>query len=99
MKAYLILDLAIKDGMAFMEYVKQIPDYIKKHDGKYIVEGVVPEVVEGEWSPERMVVLEFSSKENARSFLSDPEVQPLFAIRRSATKSNLLLVDGSSWKA
>ena len=98
MKSYLILDLAIKDFPGFMEYIKKIPAYLKKHDGKYIVEGVEPDIIEGDWKPERIVVLEFSSKDKANEFLSDPEVQPLFAIRHRTTDSKLILVEGSSWR-
>ncbi|MEH6556274.1 MAG: DUF1330 domain-containing protein [Oceanicoccus sp.] len=98
MKAYLILDFSIKDITAFMEYVQNIPMYLEKHQGKYIVEGVEPEVMEGDWKPERVVVLEFPSTENAKSFLADPEAQSLFAIRHNATDGKLILVEGTSWR-
>ncbi|PCJ29151.1 MAG: hypothetical protein COA99_19705 [Moraxellaceae bacterium] len=98
MKTYLILDLAIKDFPGFMEYINKIPTYLEKHEGKYIVEGVEPELIEGDWKPERVVVLEFSSKDNAKAFLSDPEIQPIFAIRHRTTDSKLILVEGSSWR-
>jgi len=97
-KAYLILDFKITDMGAFMEYVQKIPIYIEKHAGKYIVEGVKPKVIEGIWEPDTIVLLEFSSKENAENFLTDPEIQDLFAIRHRTTKSNLILVEGGSWR-
>jgi uncharacterized protein (DUF1330 family) len=98
LKSYLILDFAVKDLEAFMEYVNEIPEHIEKHQGKYIVEGVKPEVIEGDWEPERVVVLEFPSRENAKGFLEDPNVRPLFAIRHQSTTSKLILVDGGSWR-
>jgi len=94
MNAYLILDLAIHDLDKFMEYIDRIPAFIKKHAGRYIVQGVKPTVMEGDWSPERMVVIEFPSKENAIAFLQDPDAQSLFALRHNTTTSKLLLVDG-----
>jgi len=94
MNAYLILDLAIRDLDKFMEYIDRIPALIKKHVGRYIVQGVKPTVMEGDWSPERMVVIEFPSKENAIAFLQDPDAQSLFALRHNTTTSKLLLVDG-----
>jgi len=81
-----------------MEYVQKIPAHLKRHHGKYIVEGVEPEIIEGNWKPERVVVLEFASKENAKAFLKDPEIQPLFAIRHRTTDSKLILVEGGSWR-
>lgn len=98
MKAYLILDFEIADIVAFMEYVEKIPAYIRKHAGRYLVEGVVPEVLEGDWQPSTIVVLEFETQANADGFLSDPEVKQLFAIRHKNTKSNLIKVSGGSWR-
>jgi len=96
MNAYLILDLSITDLTGFMEYVNRIPEHIAKHSGRYVVEGVVPIVMEGDWQPERVVVLEFPSREHAEAFLGDPEARELFAIRHMTTKSKLILVDGCS---
>ncbi|WP_315743024.1 MULTISPECIES: DUF1330 domain-containing protein [unclassified Bradyrhizobium] len=94
MKAYLVLDLAVHDFASFKEYIDNIPAFIAKHGGRYIVQGAVPSPIEGDWKPERMVILEFPSRQNARDFLGDPDVQSLFAIRHRTTTSNLVLVDG-----
>ena len=94
MNGYLILDLSIKNIDIFMEYIEKIPEFIKKHGGRYIVQGVKPEVMEGDWQPERVVVLEFPSKEKAKEFLEDPEAQSLFAIRHNSTTSKLILAEG-----
>jgi uncharacterized protein (DUF1330 family) len=94
MKAYLILDFAVRDLAGFMPYVAAIPAFIAKHGGKYIVRGVEPTVMEGDWGPERVVVLEFPARENALAFLRDPDAEPLFAVRHGTTVSKLILVDG-----
>jgi uncharacterized protein (DUF1330 family) len=94
MNAYLILDLSINNFENFREYIEKIPFFIKKHGGRYIVQGVEPEVMEGDWHPDRVVVLEFPSKENAKEFLRDPDAQSLFAIRHQSTTSKLILADG-----
>ncbi len=94
MTAYLVLDFSIKDLVGFMPYVEAIPAFIAKHGGRYIVRGTEPTVMEGDWSPERMVILEFPSRENAKAFLDDPDAQALFAVRHRTTESRLVLVDG-----
>ncbi|PCI49617.1 MAG: hypothetical protein COB51_03975 [Moraxellaceae bacterium] len=43
MKAYLILDFKITNPALFMEYVREIPQHMERHNGKYLVEGVKPE--------------------------------------------------------
>ena len=94
MTAYLVLDFSVQDLPGFMPYIAEIPAFIEKHRGRYIVRGVEPTVMEGDWTPERMVILEFPSSENAKAFLNDPEAQALFAIRHKTTVSKLVLVDG-----
>lgn len=96
MTAYLVLDFSIADLRGFMPYVEAIPAFIAVHGGRYIVRGVEPEVMEGDWAPERMVVLEFPSSDHARAFLNDPEAQELFALRKRTTVSKLVLVEGDS---
>ena len=96
MKAYLVVALEITNMGRFSEYIERIPKQIEKHRGRYLVKGVEPEVVEGEWLPERLVILEFDSSENARQFLADPESKALFKIRHASTQSNILLAEGCS---
>jgi uncharacterized protein (DUF1330 family) len=94
MKAYLVLDLAINDFAGFSEYIAAIPTHIAKHDGRYIVRGVEPTCIEGDWKPQRMVIIEFPERSNAEAFLSDPTIQDLFRVRHETTTSRLVLVDG-----
>jgi uncharacterized protein (DUF1330 family) len=96
MKAYLVLDLTIHDLAGFRPYIASIPAFINKHAGKYIVQGVQPTIVEGDWRPERVVVIEFPARENAEAFLSDSDCQDLFRVRHETTTSKLVLVDGCS---
>ncbi|USD21703.1 DUF1330 domain-containing protein [Microbulbifer variabilis] len=94
MKGYLVLDFSIKVLESFLEYAEKIPTFIEKHGGRYIVKGVVPEKMEGNWIPERLVILEFPSTEKAKEFLADPEAQDLFEIRHKTTNSQLILAEG-----
>jgi uncharacterized protein (DUF1330 family) len=94
MKAYLVLDFAVRDVRGFMPYVSAIPAFIAKHGGRYVVQGAKPERVEGDWTPQRMVILEFPSRAAAKAFLDDPQAQTLFAMRHDTTDSRLVLVDG-----
>ena len=94
MKAYLVLDLSINDFAGFKKYIAEIPAFIARHSGKYIVQGVRPTTIEGDWKPERMVIIEFPERERAEAFLRDPEIQDLFKVRHETTTSRLVLVDG-----
>jgi uncharacterized protein (DUF1330 family) len=94
MKGYLVLDFAITVLEDFLEYADKIPAFIQKHGGRYIVQGVIPERMEGDWTPERLVILEFPSTDKAKEFLADPEAQLLFSLRHASTNSQLILAEG-----
>jgi len=95
MKAYLVLDFSIHDLEGFRPYVETVPSYIARHGGKYVVRGTEPRTIEGDWQPERMVIIEFPSRQNAEHFLEDPEFKELAKIRHRTTTSKLVLVDGA----
>ncbi|OAF05600.1 hypothetical protein AYJ54_01475 [Bradyrhizobium centrolobii] len=94
MKAYLVLDLSVNDFAGFKTYITEIPAFIARHSGRYIVRGVQPTTIEGDWTPERLVIIEFPEREKAEAFLSDPDIQELFKLRHATTTSRLLLADG-----
>lgn len=94
MTAYLVLDLTVNDLGDFLPYVEAIPAFIAKHGGRYLSKGADPVVMEGDWSPQRLVILKFPSRGHAQAFLADPEAQDLFARRHRSTISRLVLVDG-----
>ena len=94
MKAYLVLDLSVNDFGGFKKYIAEIPAFIAKHSGRYIVQGVQPTIIEVDWKPDRMVIIEFPERDKADAFLRDPEIQDLFKARHATTTSKLVLVDG-----
>jgi len=96
MPAYLVLDLTVNDLRDFLPYVEAIPAFIARHGGRYASKGAKPVTLEGDWAPQRLVILEFPSSDHARAFLADPEAQDLFARRHRSTTSRLVMVEGVS---
>ena len=94
MKAYLVLDFSVHDLEGFRPYIANIPAFIERHGGRYIVRGAEPKTIEGDWSPARMVIIAFPARQNAEQFLADPDFQELARIRHRTTTSKLVLVDG-----
>jgi len=94
MNVYLIMDLEIHNIAIFTEYIRKMPKIVAKYRGRDVVQGVEPRILEGDWEPARIVVTEFPSRDDAESFLNDPEAIALFKIRESSTTSKLMLVDG-----
>lgn len=94
MSAYLIVDISIHDQQQYLEYVKRVPPLVDKHGGDYLIRDGNPITLEGNWQPERLVVLRFPCNQSARAFLDDPDYAPVKSIRHQAASTNLVLVEG-----
>jgi uncharacterized protein (DUF1330 family) len=94
MTVYVIADIEVNDRDAYAEYQKKVPAIIEKYGGRYLVRGGDVTVIEGEWQPSRIVVLEFPSQAELQRFAKSPEYAPVAAIRHRATKSNSFVVEG-----
>lgn len=94
MPAYLIVDVDVKDPAAYEAYRQKVPAIIAAHQGRYLARGGKVELLEGNWTPKRCVVLEFPSLEHARAFYMDPAYQPLKDIRERAATSTIVAVEG-----
>ncbi len=95
MKAYLQIDLKITDLPGFMQYAERIPELIGKHGGRYIVQGVVPQTVQGDDAiPERSVIIEFPSTADAEAFLAERKTTDLYDIWQRTTQARILLLEG-----
>ena len=92
-KGYLIANITVKDPEDYAGYTGQAPPLMARFGGNYIVRGGRAEVPEGE-SRERQVVIEFPSYENAVAAYNDPDYQKIAEIRRRATDSTIILVEG-----
>ena len=94
MPAYVINDMEITDPALFEEYRKLTPATVAQYGGRFMVRGGRVEPLEGDWSPSRLVILEFPSLDQARAWVDSPEYAPAKRLRQLASKSNLILVEG-----
>lgn len=94
MPAYVIVEVTIEDTTAYEEYKKLTPASITAHEGRFIVRGGKTFSIEGDWSPDRIVVLEFPTMEKAREWWSSEQYAIAKKIRQAAAKTKMIFVDG-----
>jgi len=94
MAAYVIGEVEIRDMEDYKEYAKRVPATVAQYGGKYLVRGGSVTPKEGNWSPKRVVILEFASMEQARKWYDSPEYAPVLAIRERSAASKLIFVEG-----
>ena len=94
MPAYLLVDCKVTDPERYEAYKKLAPPAIAKYGGRYIVRGGAMTQLEGNWSPERVVVLEFPDTATAKRFYDSPEYREARELRGGAATMNMILVEG-----
>jgi uncharacterized protein (DUF1330 family) len=94
MPAYIIADDTVTDATTMDEYRKQVPGTLAQYGGRFLVRGGAHETLEGDWRPNRLVVLEFPSLEQARRWYDSQEYAGPKALRLEAGRTNLVVVDG-----
>ena len=94
MSAYVIVEIDVTDPIDYEEYKKQAGATVAQHGGKYIVRGGKTEVLEGDWKPKRIVVLQFESMQRAKEWLNCEEYREPRKMRHRTAKTNMILVEG-----
>ena len=94
MAAYVIVQIEIHDPEAYERYKVLAPPSIAAYGGRYIARGGATESLEGDWSPKRLVILEFPDLETARDWWASPEYAEAKALRHAAASSEMLVVAG-----
>lgn len=94
MTAYVIVDIEVIDPVGYQEYIKLAPAAVALYGGKYLARGGRTEILEGDWSPNRLVILQFDSIEQAQKWLNSPEYKPARALRHKYAKTKMVVIEG-----
>ncbi|CAN5515640.1 DUF1330 domain-containing protein [soil metagenome] len=94
MAAYVIVEVTITDPVEYEDYKKLTPAAIAAYDGRFVVRGAQAISLEGDWHPERIVVLEFPSVERAKEWWSSDIYTTAKTIRQRATTTKMIVVEG-----
>ena len=94
MPAYIIVEVSIQNQSEYEDYKKLTPPSLVPFYGKFIVRGGKTETLEGDWNPERIVVLEFPTVEKAKAWWSSEQYAPAKALRNRTAKTRMILVPG-----
>jgi uncharacterized protein (DUF1330 family) len=94
MPAYVIAEVTVTDPATMEEYRKRVPATLAPFGGRFIVRGGAHQTVEGDWKPNRLVILEFPSMEHAHRWYDSDEYREPKAMRLRAGRTNVVLVDG-----
>jgi uncharacterized protein (DUF1330 family) len=95
MPAYLVIIITVTQPEKFENYRKLAGPAVARYGGKYLVRGGARTVLEGKFDGNRLVVVEFPSSDDARTFYNSPEYQAARNERVGAAEFDMVLVEGA----
>jgi len=94
MPAYVIVETDIHDPEQYEQYKAASPAAIAGGGGRFVVRGGELAVLEGDWEPTRLVVLEFEDLEAVKRWYASPEYQEAKKLRDGAANLRMVAVQG-----
>jgi len=92
--AYVIAHVQVTDPVQYEEYKKWSTQAMQEHGAEVCVRGGQVKVLEGDWSPERVVVLKFPSMAAAQAYYDSATYQKACAARAHAAVMRMIVVEG-----
>lgn len=92
MAVYALAQLSIHDRPRYDRYVSRFMDVLAGFDGKLLVADESPAVLEGEWSGDKVVLLEFPDRDAFTAWATSPEYRAISTDRVAATTGSVLLL-------
>jgi uncharacterized protein (DUF1330 family) len=94
MPAYVIVETDVHDPEQYERYKAASPDAVHGGGGRFVARGGELAVLEGDWSPTRLVILEFPDLEAAKSWYASPQYEEAKRLRAGAANLRMVAVQG-----
>jgi len=94
MAAYLIADIEIHDPQAYEEYKERASSSLKPFGGRYLARGGHHEVMEGNWRPTRLVLLEFPDMAALQRWYNSADYTAAKPFRLASARSDFVALEG-----
>jgi uncharacterized protein (DUF1330 family) len=82
------------DQEKLAQYRERNTGVVAEHGGRFVARGGSQELLEGEWEPKRIVIIEFPDMDAARGWYHSDGYTPLRELRRSASVTDIVVVEG-----
>ncbi len=94
MSAYIIADVTVTDAQKMAEYRVWSSKAMAEHGAEILVRGGAFEVLEGPWTPSRLIVLRFADRAAAKAFYDSQTYSHARTLREGAGVMRMVVVDG-----
>jgi uncharacterized protein (DUF1330 family) len=91
---YALAQLTIHDRPRYARYVAKFMEVLARFDGRLLAADEAPEVLEGSWDRDKVVLLSFPSADAFSAWARSEEYQMISRDRVAATEGTVLLIHG-----
>jgi len=92
MSVYIVVQLKMKNRERYNQYQSKFMEVFKKYNGKLLAADENPEVVEGEWDLNKVVIMEFPDKESYLAWGTSSEYVEIAKDRIAGADATVLVV-------
>ena len=94
MSAYVIFDVEIHDMARYQAFMQGVKPALEAAGARYLARGGPHKIYEGDWTPRRIVILEFPSVAAWEDFYNGHTYRGLKSIRDACSSARLVSVEG-----
>ena len=94
MTVYAIAQLRFTDRAAYDRYQARFMEVFRRHPGTLLAADESPQVIEGQWDREKVVLMSFPDKDAFRDWAQSSEYQNISNDRLAGADTLVLLVKG-----
>jgi len=96
MAAYVVVEVDVKDPERYADYRTMVPASLAVYGGKYLIRGGQVENLEGDWEPQRFVMIQFESVDQAKRWWDSEEYRQARDLRQATSDTRMIVVEGYS---
>jgi len=98
MPAYFIVNVRIPDETKrrqYDEYILKVKPIAESYGGRYIARSEQITTLSDSWRPDRIIIIQFDSKEKIFEWLASPEYSQIANLRINSVESDAIIVEES----
>lgn len=82
-----------KDRGAYLQYIKRVKPIVDKYNGRYIARSESVTSLSEEWKPDRVIIIEFDTREQLEKCFSSEEYRNIALLRENSVDSKAVIIE------
>lgn len=82
-----------KDKKDYLEYINAVTPIVNKYHGRYIVRSEKILSLNPKWNPDRVIIIEFDTREHLDACFSSDEYKKIAFLRENSVDSRAIIIE------